>query len=183
MQRRSPRLAASSQFYLVITGRGERSSWPDAGVKRTGYLNGIIVAQVPCEAVHPFICRNCLRSLDAIRPFRRLFALFFLFAGKVPDDFARSIQNVERDLVFGRSLEIVINNRARRRIIADWLTPVEFFRIMQTHSGLRLIKNRISLERLRAELAQRRDVVQHPERTAMSCYDQIVVLYNQIVNR
>ena len=89
----------------------------------------------------------------------------------MPDDFARTVQNIERDLVFRRSLEIIINDRAGRRIIADWLTPVEFLRIMQTHCGLRLIKNRISLVRLRADLAQRRHVVQHPERTAMSCYD------------
>src|SRR5215475_14720186 len=168
MQRRSLRFAADSQFHLVIPRRNERSSGSDARVKRTGYLNGIIEAQVPCEAVHSFICRNCFGPLDAIGPFRRLFAFFFFLAGKVPDDFARSIENIEPDLVFRRGLEIVINDRARWRVIADWLALVEFLRIMQTHCGLRLIKNQIAPARLCAELTQRRNVVQYAERTAMS---------------
>src|SRR5438034_6649331 len=109
MQRRRLRLAAHSYFHLIITRRSERSSRSDARVKRTGYLNRIIVAQVPREAVHPFICGNGFWPLDAIWPFRRLFAFFFLFAGEMPDEFARSIQNIERDFFFRSTLEIVID--------------------------------------------------------------------------
>ena len=101
----------------------------------------------------------------------------------MPDEFARSIQNIERDFFFRSTLEIVIDNRARRRVIANWLALVEFLRIMQTHCVFRLIKNYILLGRLGAELTQRRNVVQHPERTAMGRHDEIVILYHQVVNR
>src|SRR5438094_896314 len=126
MQRRRLRLAAHSYFHLIITRRSERSSRSDAGVKRTGYLNRIIVAQVPRETVHPLICGNCFWPLDAIRPFRRLFAFFFLFAGKMPEEFSGRVQNIERDFLFWRSLQIIINDRARWRVIADWLALIEF---------------------------------------------------------
>src|SRR5207237_518396 len=142
------------------TGRSERSSRSDARVKGTGYLYGMIVEQVPREAVHPFVCGNCFWPLDAIWPFRRLFTFFFLFAGEMPDEFARSIQNIERDFFFRSTLEIVIDNRARRRVITNWLALVEFLRIMQTHCVFRLIKNYIHLGRLGAELTQRFEVVE-----------------------
>src|SRR4029453_4127149 len=101
----------------------------------------------------------------------------------MPDDFARSIQNIERDLFLRRSLQIIIDDRARRRVIADWLALVEFLRIIQNHWGLGLIKDEIFRRRLRNDLAQRRDVVEYPERPAMSCHDEIVILYHEIVNR
>src|SRR5205814_9350987 len=88
MQRCSLRLSANIQFHLVIARRSERSPRSEAGVEGTWYLNGILIAQIPWETVHPLICGNCFWSLDAIRPFRRLFAFFFLPAGKMPDDFA-----------------------------------------------------------------------------------------------
>src|SRR4029453_12626578 len=101
----------------------------------------------------------------------------------MPDDFARSIQNIERDLFLRRSLQIIIDDRARRRVIADWLALVEFLRIMQTPCGVGLIQGEICRRRVRKELAQRRDVVEYPERPAMSCHDEIVILYHEIVNR
>ena len=88
MQRRSLRFAADGQLHLVIAGQGEGSFWSVAGIKCSGNLYWIIVAQIPCEPVHPFVSWNCLRALDPIRPFRWLLTLSFLFAGKMPDDFA-----------------------------------------------------------------------------------------------
>src|SRR3954468_22873722 len=83
MQRRSLRFSDNSQFHLVITRRSERTSRSDAGVEGTWYLNGILIAQIPCEAVHPLIGGNCFWSLGAGRAFRPLFACFFFFAGKM----------------------------------------------------------------------------------------------------
>src|SRR4030095_16831823 len=183
IQRCGLRFATDSKFDLVIAGQ---SQWPlrtSAKVKRAGYLYGIIVTQVPGKPVHSFVCWDCLYALDPIWPFRWLFGFFFFSAGKMPDDFALSVQNIERDFVFWCSLEIIIDDRARRRVVADWLTLVEFLRIMQTHCVLLLIKNHVFLGRLLPELTQCCNVVQHPEGTAMGRHDQIVTLYDEIVNR
>src|SRR5207237_9343288 len=108
-----------------------------------------------------------------------LFGFFFLFASEMPDEFDRSIQNIERDFFFRSTPVIVIDNRARWPVIANWLALVEFLRIMQTHCVFRLIKNYILLGRLSAELTQRRNVVQHPKRTAVRRPAQIVILSHQ----
>src|SRR2546430_10750580 len=88
MGRRSLRFTADSQFYLIITGQRQRTLRTGAGVKRAGNLDRIVVTQVPCESIHSFVRWNRFHALDAIRPFWGLLAFFFLFAGKVPDDFA-----------------------------------------------------------------------------------------------
>src|SRR5437867_8004167 len=88
MKRRSLRFAADGQFYLVIARQRKRPLGSRARIKRARNLNRIIVPQIPRESIHPFICWNRFHALDAIRPLRRLLAFFFLFAGKMPDDFA-----------------------------------------------------------------------------------------------
>ena len=88
MQRRSLRFAADNQLHLIITGQRQRTLGSSARIKCAGNLDRIVVTQVPRESIHSFIGWNRFHALDAIRPFWRLFAFFFLFAGKVPDDFA-----------------------------------------------------------------------------------------------
>src|SRR4029453_7968275 len=127
MQRCSLRFATDSKFNLVIARQSQRPLRTSAKVKRAGYLYGIIVTQVPCKPVHSFVCWNRLYALDPIWPFQWLFGFFFLFAGKMPNDFARSIENIERDVVFRCSFEIIIDDRARRWVIADRLGALEFF--------------------------------------------------------
>ena len=109
--------------------------------------------------------------------------LLFSLAGKMPDDFARSIEDIERDLIFWRGLEIIIDDCAGRRVIADRLALVEFLRVMQTQRGLRLIENHVCLSRLRVHLTKRRQVIEHPERTPMRRHHQIVIFDHKIVNR
>ncbi len=113
MQRRSLRFSADSQFHLIIARQRERALGAVPGIKRARDLNRVIVTQIPCEPVHAFVGWNRFHALDAVRPFRRLLAFFFLLAGKMPDDFARSIENIERDFLFRRGLEIIINHCAR----------------------------------------------------------------------
>src|SRR4029077_17807408 len=128
MKRRSLRFAADGQFYLVIPRQRKRALRPCRKIKRAWDLSRILVAQIPREPIHPFICRNRFHALDAIGPLGRLLAFFFLFAGKMPDHFARTIEVIERDLFFWRGLEIIINDCSRRRVITDWLSFVEFLR-------------------------------------------------------
>ena len=53
---------------------------------------------------------------------------------------------------------------------------------MQAQGHLRLIENYIRLRRLRLELTQRCDVVEHPKRAAMSGNNQIVIFHYEVVN-
>ena len=99
------------------------------------------------------------------------------------DNFSLCIENIERHFIFRRGLEIIIDHRTGGRVVADWLASVEFLRIMQTQRGFRLVKNKIRARRLRAQLPKRREIVQHPKRSAMRRHDQIVVLDYQIMNR
>ena len=100
----------------------------------------------------------------------------------MPNEFAGSVENIECHFIFGRGLEIIIDDRARRRVVADRLAFVELLRVMQAQRSFRLIKNRLRLGRLRCDLSQRRDVIEHPKRTAMGCNNEIVLLDHQIVD-
>ena len=101
----------------------------------------------------------------------------------MPDDFSLSVENIERDFIFRRSLEIVINHRARRRVVTHRLAFVEFLRVMQAQCGLRLVKNEIRVRGLRAQLPKRRDIIQHPKRAAMRRHHQVIVFHEQVMNR
>src|SRR5947207_9744716 len=137
------RFAANGQFHLVITWQRQWALRSSAGIESARDLNRIVVTQVPCETVHSFVSWNCLYALYAIRPLRRLLVFFLFLAGKMPHDISRRIEDIECNFLFRRGLEIVIDDRARRRVITDWLPFVEFLRVMQTHCGLRLIENNL----------------------------------------
>src|SRR5207237_5673264 len=109
-----------------------------------------------------FIGLNVLHTLDAIRPFRLLLAFFFFFAGKMPDHFAGTVEDIERDLLFSHGLEIVIDDCPRRRVVAHWLAFVEFLRVMQTECGLRVIKSDVCRTGVSVGLTVRREVVMAP---------------------
>src|SRR5205085_3953101 len=59
---------------------------------------------------------------------------------------------------------------------------VELGRIMQTQRSLRLIEHRIPGRSLWIDLTKWRQVVQHPERTAVRGYDKVVILDHKVVN-
>ena len=54
---------------------------------------------------------------------------------------------------------------------------------MQTECGLRLIKNDVCRAGLRVELTERRQIVQHPERTPVRRDHEIVIFNDKIMNR
>ena len=101
----------------------------------------------------------------------------------MPDHFAGTVDDIERDLLFSHGLEIVIDDCPRRRVVAHWLAFVEFLRVMQTECGLRLIKNDVCRGGLRVELTERRQIVQHPERTPVRRDHEIVIFNDKIMNR
>ena len=101
----------------------------------------------------------------------------------MPNDFSLGVQNIERYLVSGLGLEVIIDHCAGRRIIADWLVPIEFSWVMQSQRSLGLIQKRIADRGLRIDLTQRRHIIQHPKGTSMGSGNQIVILNHQVMNR
>ena len=101
----------------------------------------------------------------------------------MPDEFSLAVENIERDFVFRRALQIIIDDCSGRRIFADGLPLIELSRIIQAKRSLRLIKNRVRLSGLRVELAQGRNVIENPERASVRRDDEIVIFYKEIVNR
>ncbi len=101
----------------------------------------------------------------------------------MPEHFAGTVEDIERDLLLWDGLEIVIDDCPRRRVVAHWLALVEFLRVMQAECGLRLIKNDVCSAGLRFELTERRQIVQDPERATMCRNDKVVVFYNEIMDR
>ena len=99
------------------------------------------------------------------------------------DDFALRVEDIEGHFVFRRGLKVVIDDRARGRILAGRLAGSDFAGIMQAHRGLRLVEHHLGLRGLRIDLAQRGHVVEHPEGAAMSRHDEVVIFHHQIVDR
>ena len=182
MEGRGLTFPAGRQFDGVVAGEGEGTLGAVACIKRARHLDRFVVAQIPGETIHALIGRNYLRFHHPVGPFRRLFVFLFLLTGKMPNDFALRIQNVESDFVFGRTLEIVINHGAGWRILAHGLAAIEFLRVMQTQGGLRLIQNHLRGSGLRAGLANGGEVVQHPEGAAMRGHHEVIVLDHEVVD-
>ena len=99
------------------------------------------------------------------------------------DDFPLRVQDVHGHFVFRRGLQIIIDHRARGWVVADRLSLVELFRIMQAQRGLGLIQNEIAVPGLGVHLPQRCDVIKHPKRSAVRCDDEIVIFHHKVVNR
>ena len=139
--------------------------------------------QVPGEPVHSFRGGNDSRRLDLVRPFRRLIVLLFILAGKMAHQFPLCVEDIENDFILRGDLQVIIDDRSGRRILADGLSLIDLGRVMQTQRGLRLIEQRIHLRGLRIHLTQRRDVIQDPERAAMGGDHDIVIFHDQIMDR
>ncbi len=84
---------------------------------------------------------------------------------------------------FGAVLKVVVNDRARRRIGSGRLMRVDLLGIMETDRGLRLVQIHVGLRDLIVDLAQRRQVVEHPEGAAVGRHNKVVILHHQVVNR
>ena len=91
---------------------------------------------------------------------------------------ALRVENIERDFVFRRALEIIIDHGTSRGIVADRLTFIELCRIMEAKRDLRLIQQKIGLGGIGAHLPQRRQVIQHPKGTSMSGDDEVIIFHH-----
>src|SRR5256885_16347393 len=98
MQRRGLRFSAGTQFHLINARQRERTFRTGTGIKCPGNLRWIVITQVPREAIHSLVSRNRLGALDAIGPFRRLFALLLFFAGEMTIDILDAGGKVVRHL-------------------------------------------------------------------------------------
>ena len=84
---------------------------------------------------------------------------------------------------FGLAGKVIVDHRALGRVLAHRTAAVHLVRIVEPHRGLRLVEDRGRGRALRRELAQRRDVVQDPERAAVGGDHEIVAVHHQVVNR
>ena len=155
---------------------------PCSTIEGARRLNRIIVTQVPGVTIHSLVCRNCLLFFDSIRPFRRLLEFFRFFTGKMSHRCALDIVNVDRHLVFRCRFKIVVDDCARRGIFARRSALIDLFRVMQSHGRLRFIQCHVGRRSLGIDLPQGREVIEYPKRASVGRRDQIIVLYDQVVN-
>src|SRR5438067_2092945 len=138
-----------SQFHLIIARQGERSAGAFAGIKSARGFDWIIIMKVPGETVHPFHGRNGSRGLDLVGPFGWLIVLFLFLARKMPDHLSLGVEDIEDYFILRGGFQVVIDDSASGRVVADGLSFIDVGRVMQAQRGLRLVKQRVHLRRLR----------------------------------
>jgi len=97
-------------------------------------------------------------------------------------EFSLGVENIESHFILRCALKIIIDHCAHGWVVTGRLAFVDFFRVMQSHRRLRLVKQHVGRRALGGELAQGRQIIQDPEGAAMCGRDEIVILDYQIVN-
>ena len=182
LERRRVRLAIRRQPHLIRARRHDRPTVAEFRARLSRQRSRSLRTQIPGKAIHAHIGRNLLVGRRLIGPLRRGFRFLFLFVGIAPHNFSRRIQKFERHHAFRRSRKIVINERAVRRVLANRLPSLEKIGPAHAIGQSRLVKHSFRC-RLRSCAAQRRDVVQNPERASMRCHHEIVILHDQVMDR
>src|SRR4030095_12353062 len=98
------------------------------------------------------------------------------------DWLALCVENFERDFTLWAFLKGVVNDCARRRIGTGRLMRVDLLGIMEADRGLRPVQSHVGSRDLIVDLAQWRQVVEHPEGAAVGRHNKVVILYHQVVN-
>ena len=185
LQRHGLHRAAGREAHQVGARSDDRSARTFVGVERPGNLARILDAQIPGEAVHSSAIRQQVRGRLAIRPFGRLRELLLLMVRERAQHLALGVEDLERDLLIGRrpALEKIVDHGAARRVIADRPAAVHLEGEMQVVGALRLIQAHLGHLRRGVDLAQGRQVIEHPERAAVGRDHEVVVLHDEIVHR
>ncbi len=143
---------------------------------------GAIVSEVPTKAVHPGLYRNLLLRRHQVRPLRRRLGPLLVKAGEFAEHRTGGIEDLQLHFTLGRRFEVVRNDRSMSRILTNRLAAIEELREVSPIHGGRFVEMDIGFRHVVRELSQRRDVIQNPEGPPMRRYDQIFVLYDQIMN-
>ncbi len=93
------------------------------------------------------------------------------------------IEQFEFDVRFGLFLQVVVERCAVRRIFSDSVAAAPGVPHARSNRGARREQVRFFAGDGDAGLAQRADVIKHPERAAMSGNHQIVAVDDEIVDR
>src|SRR5260370_33791064 len=98
------------------------------------------------------------------------------------DDFALRVEQLECHRILGLLFQVVVENSAIGRVFADGITAAPKMSRARTGRGARREEMRVLGGDGSAYLAQRTEVIQNPERTAVGRDNQIVGMNNQIVD-
>src|SRR6266581_3938610 len=110
-------------------------------------------------------------------------AIFFLFfAGERANHFALGIQKFQLNVLFGFFLQVVEERRAFGRIFSDGVAAAPGMAHARSNGGMRSEQMRVFGGDGGARLAQRADVIEHPECAAMRGNDQIVLVDDEVVD-
>ena len=187
-------ILADDQTRAVIARRNARSTqvtFIDHGVL---HLADIRVAQVPEEPVAPRpdtgnrvsgVIRqavgDCLAGHDRIRSGLRGIGGFGCH--EAADHRALRIEELHRDRCAARRcfLQPIVHQRTRRWILAGRAVAPPAGTIPQ-HRRRRLEEMHRLGSHLVSEFTQRREVINHPERTPMCCRDQVIAVHVQIAH-
>ena len=180
-------VARHDQLRRIFTGERQRSRAAPPAAAHTGRSR---VAQIPYKSVHACLCRECFRGMDPVH--RNVQGIWVhscrrVFARIPPHKFPVTVQNFQRNRSGGAGFQEIVHNRTVWRILRLGLFGRERRALIGSRPnavrGLRTKEPRIGGGNFRTVLAQRRHVIENPERAAMCGDDQVVAVNNQIAHR
>ncbi len=115
-------------------------------------------------------------------PFVGCAVLFLFLATERANDFALSVQQLQLDVLFGLLFQVVVERRALGGIFSDGVAAPPGVPHARTNGGTRREQVRIFAGNGSVRLAQRADVIEHPERAAMRGHHQIVAVNDEVVH-
>src|ERR1700722_19016065 len=174
--------SGNSQARLILARKNERADRL-AGVKdQSGNFCGQLVTQVPDEKVEAGFGGNVL-DRKITYAFVGAGVSFLFFAGEGADDFAVGVEEFEFGGIFGGFFQVVIKDCAGRRIFADGIAARIYVAFARAHGGVGSEEMRVFGGDRRAGLAEGAEVVENPERSAVRCDGESVIVNDHVVNR
>src|SRR5262245_14051259 len=158
----------------------ERITLPDLNQLNPEELKTLIVAQQQ----QLLLKDEQLASRDSeIEQLRLSLFCFPFLTGKRADNFALPIENLKPRRLFRRFLQVVVQDRAVRRVLADGITT----RIEMTHPRPpRCARNeemRVSGCDRNSGLPQRANIIEHPERAPVRGDGEVIIMNNHVMDR
>src|SRR6185503_7755373 len=148
------------------------------------------IHHVPNEPLHPGLILKRLKRPDPVC--RRIDTVGidrkrFVVARKFAYDPSCRVDDLEQDRRRGLPLEVIIDDRSIRRILAGWLLRrkrrVGMKASFNASRTLWSEKDRFGGRRSRRDLSERRDVIEYPERSSVCADNNVVIFHNKIADR
>src|SRR5712692_2583187 len=185
-QRTGIRVAADCQLYRIVSGDNPRARSFGAAPAKSGHSCG---AQIPNEAVHPWLGRKRLRRVNPVHGNIERLGINSrrgIAARITAQQLAAFVENIESDGAGRHGLQKVIQHSTVRRILRGRLFRRKrraFIRAgTDTESGREFKEKSIRLRDGFFKLTQRRYILENPKRPPVSGDDEIVLVYDEIAN-